>query len=122
MGAPNMARRATAGVELGGAQVAAGDRVLLSCGAARRDPAICPRPHDIDLRRSTNRYLALGAGNHSCIGASLARLILRDGYETWLSRIPDFSVAEGFEPDYETGNTRHMLALPLCFPVGVAPN
>ena len=54
--------------------------------------------------------------------AEAGRLILRDGYETWLSRIPDFSVAEGFEPDYETGNTRHMLALPLCFPVGVAPN
>ena len=73
MGAPNMARRATTDVELGGTQMAAGDRVLLSFGAASRDPAICPRPHEIDLTRPSSRHLAFGAGNHSCIGASLAR-------------------------------------------------
>ena len=115
MGAPNMVRRATPDVELGGPQMAAGDRVLLSFGAASRDPAICERPHEIGLTRPSSRHLAFGAGNHRCIGASLARLILRVGYEELLTRIPDFRVAEDFVPVYETGNTRHMVELPVFF-------
>ena len=65
--------------------------------------------------RPINRHLAFGAGNHSCIGASLARLILEIGFREFLTRIPDFSVPVGFVPNYETGNTRHMVELPLRF-------
>lgn len=116
MGAPNMARRVKADVELSGTRMAAGDRVLLSFGAASRDPAICERPNELDITRTVNRHLAFGAGNHSCIGASLARLILQIGFEQFLARIPDFAVESGFVPRYETGNTRHMVSLPLRFP------
>ena len=115
MGAPNMARRVKADVTVAGTSMATGDRVLLSFGAASRDPAVCERPHDIDLARSSVRHLAFGAGTHTCIGASLARLILRIGYEEFLTRIPEFRVEPGFNPEYETGNTRHMVRLPLCF-------
>ena len=115
MGAPNMARRVKVEVELGGTRMAPGDRVLLSFGAASRDPAVCERPNEIDLTRSPNRHLAFGAGNHSCIGASLARLVLQFGYEEFLTRIPNFTVPDGFVPAYETGNTRHMVQLPLRF-------
>jgi cytochrome P450 len=116
MGAPNMARRVKADVEVSGTAMAAGDRVLLSFGAASRDPAICERPNELDITRTVNRHLAFGAGNHSCIGASLARLILQIGYEQFLARIPEFEVEDGFEPRYETGNTRHMVSLPVHFP------
>lgn len=115
MGAPNMARRVKADVELSGTRMARGDRVLLSFGAASRDPTICERPNEIDLARTSNRHLAFGAGNHSCIGASLARLVLQIGYQVFLTRIPHFRVPDDFEPAYETGNTRHMIALPLRF-------
>ena len=103
-------------VEISGTRMAPGDRVLLSFGAASRDPSQCERPDEIDLARSPNRHLAFGAGNHSCIGASLARLILEIGYAEFLTRIPEFTVADGFEPQYETGNTRHMIELPIFFP------
>jgi cytochrome P450 len=115
MGAPNMARRATTDVELGGVQIRAGDRVLLSFGAASRDPAVCEHPNEVDIARRQVRHLAFGSGNHRCIGASLARPILTIGFERFLARIPDFDVPDGFEPSYETGNTRHMLELPLRF-------
>ncbi len=115
MGAPNMARRATTEVELGGVQIRAGDRVLMSFGAASRDPAVCERPNEVDIARRQVRHLAFGSGGHRCIGASLARPILRIGFEQFLSRIPDFAVPDDFEPTYETGNTRHMLELPLRF-------
>lgn len=116
MGAPNMARRVMSEVRLGEVDMQAGDRVLLSFGAASRDPLVCERPNEIDLNRNPNRHLAFGAGNHSCIGSSLARLILKVAFETFLEHIPTFGVAENFKPSYETGNTRHMVALPLCFP------
>ena len=115
MGAPNMARRLKAEVEMSGTRMAPGDRVLLSFGAASRDPTVCERPNDLDITRTVNRHLAFGAGNHSCIGASLARLVLQIGYEQFLVRIPEFAVEAGFQPRYETGNTRHMVALPLRF-------
>ena len=118
MGAPNMARRVKAEVELSGTRMAPGDRVLLSFGAASRDPSVCERPNELDITRTVNRHLAFGAGNHSCIGASLARLILQIGYEQFLRRIPDFAPAAGFVPSYETGNTRHMVSLPLRFTPG----
>jgi cytochrome P450 len=113
MGAPNMARRVKCPVEIGGTQMRAGDRVLLSFGAASRDPAICERPDEIDITRPVNRHLAFGAGNHSCIGASLARRVLEVGFREFLTRIPEFSVPAGFVPQFETGNTRHMVELPL---------
>lgn len=50
-----------------------------------------------------------------CIGEQLARLVLRVGYEVFLSRIPDFTIPSTFVPRYETGNTRHMVELPLRF-------
>ncbi|HZZ52330.1 MAG TPA: cytochrome P450 [Pseudonocardia sp.] len=118
MGAPNMARRATVDVELGGTPIRAGDRVLLSFGAASRDPAVTERPNVVDITRRQVRHLAFGAGNHRCIGASLARPILKIGFEQFLRRIPDFAVPDGFEPRHETGNTRHMLELPLLFTPG----
>jgi hypothetical protein len=79
---------------------------------------MCERPNELDITRTVNRHLAFGAGNHSCIGASLARLILQIGYEQFLRRIPDFAPAAGFVPSYETGNTRHMVSLPLRFTPG----
>lgn len=120
MGAPNMARRVKAEVELGGTRMAPGDRVLLSFGAASRDPAVCERPNELDITRTVNRHLAFGAGNHSCIGASLARLMLRVGFEQFLKRIPEFAPEAGFVPIFETANTRHMITLPLRFPPGAA--
>jgi cytochrome P450 len=115
MGAPNMARRAVKDTEIAGTRIAAGDRVLLSFGAASRDPSVCERPNEIDITRRVNRHLAFGAGNHSCIGASLARQILNVGFARFIERIPEFNLPDGFTPRYETGNTRHMMELPLHF-------
>ncbi len=118
MGAPNMARRVKADVEIAGTRMAPGDRVLLSFGAASRDPAVYPNPDEVDLARTQNRHLAFGSGIHTCMGSPLARLILRIAYERFLTRIPEFAVAEGFVPEFETANTRHMVELQLRFPSG----
>ena len=119
LGAPNMARRAMVDTEVSGVRIAAGDRVLLSFGAANRDPAVVDGdPNVVDITREPIGHLGFGAGVHRCVGAPLALLELRIGFEQFLSRIGEFDVPEGFVPEYETGNTRHISALPLLFTPG----
>jgi cytochrome P450 len=115
LGVPNMARRVTGDVEVGGVQMKKGDRVLLSFGAASRDPNVCEDPDTLDISRRAVKHLAFGSGVHRCIGQPLARMVLNVGYTEFLKRIPDFDVAPGFTPSYKTGATRQMVELPLRF-------
>jgi pimeloyl-[acyl-carrier protein] synthase len=64
---------AGADLELGGAQIRAGQSVWLAIGATGRDPRQLANPTTFDIRRSPNRHLQFGIGPHFCIGAALAR-------------------------------------------------
>ncbi|GAA3931636.1 cytochrome P450 [Actinomadura viridis] len=71
-------RTATRPVTLGGAEIAAGDRLMLLYGAANRDPAAFgPDAGRFDIaRRPAVTSLAFGFGPHFCLGAALARMEL----------------------------------------------
>lgn len=71
---PFTARVSTQALELDGAPLPAGARVLLVLAAANRDPAVFDRPGSFDPLRSPNPHLAFGAGPHLCLGAPLVRL------------------------------------------------
>jgi cytochrome P450 len=61
--------------ELGGVSIPGGSVVLLTWGAANRDPDEFDRPDEIRLERpARRRHLAFGRGIHFCVGAPLARL------------------------------------------------
>lgn len=47
-----------------------------------------------DIARDPNRYLSLGAGIHSCLGAPLARLELGIAFGTLLRRVPRLELVE----------------------------
>ena len=50
-------------------EVAPGERVLTSLGAASHDPGVFDNPHRLDLRRSNaNKHLGFAAGTHYCLG------------------------------------------------------
>jgi cytochrome P450 len=90
-----MGRAATRDVELGGAQIKEGDRVLLWYIASNRDPELFPDdPERFDITRDgLDRHQAFGAGGrHFCLGASLARMELRIWIEETLERFPDMHV------------------------------
>ncbi|HVN50155.1 MAG TPA: cytochrome P450 [Acidimicrobiales bacterium] len=87
-------RTATRDLVLGDQQVRAGDKVVIWFGAANRDPAVFPEPHDLDLRREPNPHLAFGVGPHFCLGAHLARLEATLVLRGLLERAPDLSVGE----------------------------
>jgi cytochrome P450 len=92
-------RYATAAVRLGDADVACGDLVRVSIGAANRDPAVFPAPDDFDLTRPNLRsQLAFAHGPHVCIAMDLARLEARTAVAAVLAALPGLRLAEPAEP------------------------
>jgi cytochrome P450 len=70
-----MPRTATRDLTLGGADIAAGDRVWLMFASANRDDGVAADPDRYDpARRDGRGHLAFGRGRHFCPGAPLARL------------------------------------------------
>jgi cytochrome P450 len=67
-------RTTTRDVELGGAAIPEGEKVLMLLGAANRDPRKWPDPDRYDIDRLTAGHVAFGAGVHMCVGQLLARL------------------------------------------------
>ncbi len=89
----NMARVATRDVELAGAQIRAGQELILLYPSANRDQAVFEDPETFDITRSPNPHVAFGFGAHFCLGNQLARLELRVMVERVLARLPDLRLA-----------------------------
>ncbi len=88
-----LARTTTRDVELHGATIPAGRRVLLLYGAANRDPRrYGPDADALDVRRRPTQILTFSQGSHHCLGAAAARLQARVALEELLARCPDFTV------------------------------
>lgn len=85
-------RTATRSVELGGARIQAGDKVVIYHVAANRDPAVFHRPHDFDITRSPNDHVTFGAGPHFCLGSHLARRQMTAMFRETLWRLPDLRI------------------------------
>jgi cytochrome P450 len=89
----NLARTAMRDVDLHGATIPCGRKVLLCYAAANRDRAeFGPTAEEIDVGRSITKILTLSYGTHYCIGAAAARLQSRVVLEELLARCPAFSV------------------------------
>jgi len=71
---------------IAGIEVAADQLVMLNLTAANHDPAHVDEPSRFDVTRGEVRHLSFGHGAHYCLGASLARLEARVGFETLLRR------------------------------------
>ena len=90
-------RLVTERVEIAGTVVEPGTTVLSSMPSANRDERIFTDPELMDLARSPNPHLTFGAGPHSCLGQSLARVELRAVLSVLLERLPglDLTVEAG---------------------------
>ena len=86
-------RTATRDTELAGQAIAEGDKVTIWEMSANRDARMFADPFRFDLARQPNRHIGYGFGAHICLGAGLARLELKVGFETLLARIADFALA-----------------------------
>jgi cytochrome P450 len=89
-----MRRTATADTEFGGAQIKAGDKVVLWYVSGNRDDAEFDEPEAFDIGRSPNRHLSFGRGGpHLCLGAHLARLEIRVVLAALAQRVASFELA-----------------------------
>lgn len=85
----HMARTATADIEIRGKHIHAGDTLVMLYGSANRDEDIFgDDAEEFDVTRSPNPHIAFGCGEHSCLGAQLARLEARLLFEELLRRYP----------------------------------
>ncbi len=85
-----MARKSTT---LGDTAVPAGTTVMVSPGAANRDPNRFDDPHEFSLdRKNVREHIAFSRGIHSCPGAPLARVEGRVSIERLLDRLADISI------------------------------
>lgn len=80
-------------VTIAGVDLPARATVMGLISSANRDPDAFPAPDRLDLGRRDNRHLALGAGAHYCLGASLARLEGRVAFAALLERFPNLRLA-----------------------------
>jgi cytochrome P450 len=85
----HMARTATADVEIRGQLIREGDVVVMLYGSANRDEEIFgPDSEEFKVTRHPNPHIAFGCGEHSCVGAQLARLEATVLFDELLRRFP----------------------------------
>ncbi|OBG98640.1 cytochrome [Mycobacterium sp. E3251] len=96
-------RIALADMVIGGAEVPAGDVMMLVLAAAHRDPAEFDRPDIFDPDRKGLRHLGFGRGAHYCLGAPLARLEAGVALSAVTARFPH-ARPDG-EPQYKANVT-----------------
>jgi cytochrome P450 len=95
--AQGLFRITTRDVEIGGALLPSGARVMVHFASANRDDCVFARPDEYEPGRDDlGKHLAFGKGIHFCIGAPLARLELGIALPMLLRRLP--GLRSGAEP------------------------
>ncbi|QLL06486.1 cytochrome P450 [Mycobacterium vicinigordonae] len=98
----HMRRTAIRDFSLRGADIKAGDKVVLWYVSGNRDEDIFDRPFEFDILRNPNPHIAFGGGGpHFCLGAALARTMLRSLLTEVYTRIPDITAPE---PHFQVAN------------------
>lgn len=108
-------RTLTEDVELHGVTMKQGDAVWLTFNAADRDERFFDHPDELRYDRERNPHLGFGAGTHLCLGAPLARIMLKVILEEFAAHDVRITVQEGAELKYGMGNSRGLLSLPVKF-------
>lgn len=108
-------RTATRDTEVGTQAIAEGEPLLLLYAAANRDESVFgPTAGELDVGRDPNHHVALGFGEHFCLGAALARLEGRILLEELLDRYATIERAGDIER-LASGVVAGMVTAPLRF-------
>ncbi|MHC4911009.1 MAG: cytochrome P450 [Planctomycetota bacterium] len=87
-------RVTTRAVDIGGALLPEGARVVLLFGSANRDERRFPDPDRFDVGRNPTDHLAFGRGIHRCVGAGLAQQEIRAVLEQLADCVDWFELGE----------------------------
>lgn len=110
------ARYVVADMEFHGAQLKAGDLILLPTALHGLDDSQHDNPMTVDLaRRNVAAHSTFAQGPHRCAGMHLARMEVLVTLQEWLARIPVFGLAEGAAPIYHSGIVAAVENIPLVW-------
>ena len=90
-------RTATQDTEIGGVEIARGQKIAALLGSANRDEAVFENADQLDLTRDPNPHIGFGAGIHFCIGAPLARMEMTTSLPMLMKAYPNIALAS--EPE-----------------------
>lgn len=97
-------RTTRAVVRLGDVELPSHVRLVLMLSAANRDPAHFPNPDQLDFSRSDASHLAIGAGAHRCVGASVVRIAVGTVTTQLLAHTSSLTLASlGHAPEWQGG-------------------
>lgn len=105
-------RRARRAVELHGKNIRAGDAVTAWIASGNRDETVFGQPYLFDTERRPNRHFAFGSGPHRCVGAPLARMMLRLMFHELFTQIESFELA-GTPTHLVSNQIAGMTSLPI---------
>ena len=97
-------RTATRDTELNGTTIAEGEKVVMFYNSANRDESMFPDPWTFDITREAQHVGFGGGGPHFCLGASLARTMLRSMFRELITRAPTLELGD---PKFLMGNFIH---------------
>lgn len=86
-------REASTDVNISGAIIPAGKKLLLCFASANRDPRRWDNPERFDLSRDPSGHVAFGMGIHQCVGQHVARLEAESLLQALLSRVKHMELA-----------------------------
>lgn len=108
------AHYATEDIEVGDVVVREGEPVLVSIGAANRDPQRFADAETLDLSRDARGHMAFGYGLHHCVGSALGRVELQEALRGLVTRLPELRLAGDVEWKTDTF-FRGPLAMPVTW-------
>jgi len=108
-------RTALEDMQIGGKQIAKGDRISLTLGAANRDPAHFNNPDFFDIERSVGRHVGFGFGIHFCLGAALARMEGQAAISAVVKRMPEIRLEDAELEWRDNPVLRGLKSLPVSF-------
>lgn len=111
-----MARKVLEPVEMRGASMCPGDKLILNFPAANHDPEVFDRADEVVLDREQNRHVAFGLGIHRCAGSNLARMEMDVALRVWFDRIPEFELSDPDAVTWAGGQVRGPRSIPVTFP------
>jgi cytochrome P450 len=89
----NLYRYTRADYQIGDVTIPNGSRILLSFGAANRDPLAFDDPDEYRADRNPRMHVGFGYGAHMCLGAPLARMEAQAVLRELVNRVSRISAA-----------------------------